>query len=142
MHPYDLLSGEIRIPRSRVSSPTKTYSSRFRTDQTKGLWAEDQVIAHMCDLGWQLRGRRKKLINGEVDLIFKKQKSYFFIEVKYLNSSWNIFERVTFDQKRKLIRNRVYYSLRFKEFNFLTAIAFVGPLISDPNNLNLIHLEE
>ncbi len=96
----------------------------------------------MCDLGWQLRGRRKKLINGEVDLIFKKQKSYFFIEVKYLNSSWNIFERVTFDQKRKLIRNRVYYSLRFKEFNFLTAIAFVGPLISDPNNLNLIHLEE
>lgn len=102
------------------------------------------MIVHLSQRQWQLRGRRIKLINGEVDLIFKKQSEYLFVEVKYLNNSWNIFERITLAQKRKLIKNRVYYSLKFKNFSFLAAVAFVGPKNhkNKANMLNLIRLEE
>ena len=114
--------------------------SNYLGNQRKGLWAENYVIEELVRQGWGLAARRKKLINGEVDLIFRKRHEIFFVEVKFLNNSWNIFERITKAQKRKLIANRVYYSLSFPQFVFIAAVAFVS---KDPaNKLNLIHLEE
>ena len=102
------------------------------------------MVEHYKLKKWNCVGRRKKLKFGEVDLIFKFGQRLHFVEVKYLNNSWNIFERVSKDQKRHLIQNRVYYSLNYKEFQIESWIAFVSNPGTGPgtSNLDLIHLEE
>lgn len=116
------------------------YSSKYLINQRKGLWAENYVIREMQKSDWKLAARRKKLINGEVDIILRRGREIIFIEVKYINHSWNIFERISHHQKRKLVTNRIYYSLRFPNLEIVTAIAFVSS--EGTNKLNLIRLEE
>lgn len=139
-----------RFAKWRLCEQNKVYRTNYSVNQRKGLWAEDYVIAELLRQGWGLAARRKKLINGEVDLIFRKSQEIKFIEVKYLNNSWNIFERITKEQKRKLIANRVYYSLQFPQWEFSAAVALVSgsncrfgsAKSTNTNKLNLIHLEE
>lgn len=109
-------------------------------NQNKGTWAEAVVVRELFIRGWGLAARRKKLLHGEVDLIFRKCNEVLFVEVKFLNNPWSIFDRITKTQKRNLIKNRVYYSLCFPEIEFSAAIAFVSK--DSTNKLNLIRLEE
>jgi putative endonuclease len=121
------------------------YGHKYTTNQKKAVWAEFQVVKYYQSKKWVLVGHRKKLKFGEVDLIFKHENSLHFIEVKYLNNSWNIFERISPDQKKRLSKNRVFYSLLYQKFSIETWIALVSfknPKDLGTSNLNLIHLEE
>lgn len=91
---------------------------------SKGLWAEVVVALHFYRQGAILMNHRIRLLHGEVDLIFKKDKYIYFIEVKTLHTDMMAFERIQSAQLNRLRRNAIsYYQTSLKS----VVVCFVRP---------------
>jgi Holliday junction resolvase-like predicted endonuclease len=78
--------------------------------------------------GWVILFQRAKTQIGEIDLIFEKNNKILLIEVKKLNNSWRAFERIGAKQANKLQNNLIYFSNRFRQFQFFAQLCWVDRL--------------
>ncbi len=74
---------------------------------------------------WILAFHRLKTPIAEIDLIFEKDEQVLLIEVKTLNDSWRAFGRIQEKQLTGLRKNFIFFSNRFKTFNFKVLVAWV-----------------
>lgn len=90
--------------------------------QRKGVWAELQVIRLLQSKNWELLCHRQKIDSVEIDLIFKKDRRLIIAEVKFLDSEWRIFERIS----KKQIFNIQKISLLIRRENpHLVTLAYL-----------------
>lgn len=85
-------------PSAALKNTSKT-TSKFHE---RGLLAENHVRQFFLSRGWSISSERTKFDGVEVDIIVEKEKRRVLLEVKYLDDSWRVFERVGTKQIQRL----------------------------------------
>jgi Holliday junction resolvase-like predicted endonuclease len=91
----------------------------------------------MMNEGWQLIFQRARTSLGEIDLVFEKNNSVNFVEVKTLSDSWRAFQRIEQNQIHKLLQNQIYFSQIYPKKIFKAQICWVLT-----NELQFVELSE
>lgn len=120
------------------SKNTSDQFSRGRSNQKRGLWAEDIAYKYFIEKKYNFISRRKKLKFGEVDLIFSFKNEIFFIEVKALHNDWMTFQRLNVNQKNRILKNSIYYQLSNPKYTVSVLLCFV----SQDRSINIINLND
>ena len=94
-------------------------------DQIKGFRFEDQALAHFKKNGYQLIKRNFKIGNIELDLLLKKDQTFFIIEVKSFNS-WRLQAPLKLKQKERLKQAAAWLAESFNA-SVRLLVAFVSP---------------
>lgn len=117
----------------KVSAELKSTSNSRR-----GLWAEEMAKTYFLKQRYSFLFQRKKLKYGEVDLIFSNVNHIYFIEVKMLHNPWMSFERLGCAQKKRILKNSLYYQKINPKYRVICLLCFVSP----KNDIDIINLSE
>ena len=104
----------------------------------RGVLAENHVRKFFLSRGWSISSERTKFDGVEVDIIVEKEKRRVLLEVKYLDDSWRVFERVGTKQIQRL--KYVLLGMRRRERN-LKVEGYVVFVLRD-GKLQFISLDE
>jgi Holliday junction resolvase-like predicted endonuclease len=74
------------------------------TSYKKGLWGEDCVLEYFKSNDFEFVQKRKKIFGVEIDLIFKKENIFYFVEVKCLGENSSLEGRWPRRQKQRFLR--------------------------------------
>lgn len=108
----------------KSSSAHPTISSR---SQYLGYIAEYNVIKLLESRAWNLQFYRLKTEVAEIDLVFEKSGEVLLLEVKTLNNSWRVFDRIHPTQLRRLQSNLFLFRRKFRQIKFRAYIVWVSP---------------
>ncbi len=82
---------------------------RGRVADLAGRAAEESVERHYQQLGYQVAHRRWRGQSGEIDLIFTRDGTYVFVEVKKSHSFSAAADRFTMQQGMRVLRSAEEY---------------------------------
>jgi Holliday junction resolvase-like predicted endonuclease len=74
------------------------------TSYKKGLWGEDCVVEYLLKKNFEFIQKRKKIFGVEIDLLFKKDEIFYFVEVKCLGEHSSLEGRWPRRQKQRFLR--------------------------------------
>ena len=94
--------------------------------QRKGVWAELQVVQLLTRRKWQLVSYRTKINKVEIDIVLKKSNSLLVGEVKYLDSDWRAFERMSDSQVQKIKKTVLYLRKNEPRYQICAYLFFVN----------------
>lgn len=86
---------------STIEKPSAALKNTYKFHE-RGFLAENHVRKFFLSRGWSISSERTKFDGVEVDLIVEKEKRRVLLEVKYLDDSWRVFERVGTKQIQRL----------------------------------------
>ena len=122
-----LRSGIVKASQELKSTLSKNISKNFYSgvSQSKGFYAEQQVIKLLTKNNWNLVFQRLKTRIAEIDLILEKPDKILLVEVKTLNDNWRAGQRLSPKQIEKLKANRVALSFYPKKIKVEAYVAWV-----------------
>jgi Holliday junction resolvase-like predicted endonuclease len=83
-----------------TEEPSKEYES---TSYNKGIWGEECVIKYFLSKNYEFLQKRKKIFGVEIDLLFKKDDIFYFVEVKCLGKNSSLETRWPKRQKARFL---------------------------------------
>ncbi len=110
---------------------------RGRTAYQSGLAAEASAERHYTGLGWTLADSRWRGANAEIDLIFTRDGSFLFVEVKSGRTHDLAAGHVGWDQLHRVIRAGELYAAQ-KAPGILAEMRFDVALIDSQGMVQVI----
>jgi Holliday junction resolvase-like predicted endonuclease len=84
-----------------IEGPSKECGS---TSYNKGIWGETCVIEYFLAKDFEFVQTRKKIFSVEIDLLFKKENIFYFVEVKCLGEHSSLEGRWPRRQRQRFLR--------------------------------------
>lgn len=70
--------------------------------KVKGSFKENIVVRHLKQQGWDILSQNKKVLGVEIDILAKKEKEVFLIEVKSIKKDEHLENILKDKQKERL----------------------------------------